>query len=53
MSKFSIEAKQAIIEKVLSKDGRTLREIAESYNPDSAPDFTNKHPSSGLLNSSR
>ncbi len=32
MSKLSTEAKQAIIEKVLSKDGRTIREIAESYN---------------------
>jgi transposase-like protein len=32
MSKISTEAKQAIIEKVLSKDGRTVREIAEAHN---------------------
>lgn len=32
MSKLSTEAKQAIIEKALAKDGRTVKEIAESYN---------------------
>lgn len=32
MSKLSTEAKQAIIEKVLAKDGRTIKEIAETYN---------------------
>ena len=32
MSKLSTEAKQAIIEKVLAKDGRTIKEIAEAYN---------------------
>lgn len=32
MSKISTEAKQTIIEKVLLKDGRTVREIAKSHN---------------------
>lgn len=32
MRKISTEAKQAIIEKVLSKDGRTVKEIAKSHN---------------------
>lgn len=32
MNKISASAKQAIIEKVLAKDGRTLREIAKSHN---------------------
>jgi transposase-like protein len=32
MSKLSAEAKQAIIDKVLAKDGRTVREIAEAHN---------------------
>lgn len=32
MSKLSTEAKQAIVEKVLAKDGRTVREIAEAHN---------------------
>lgn len=32
MSRISTEAKQAIIEKVLSKDGRTVREIAQAHN---------------------
>ena len=32
MSKLSIEAKQAIVEKVLSRDGRTVKEIAETHN---------------------
>jgi hypothetical protein len=31
MSKLSAEAKQAIIDKVLAKDGRTVREIAEAH----------------------
>ena len=32
MSKLSIEAKQAIVEKVLARDGRTVKEIAEAHN---------------------
>lgn len=32
MSKISAAAKQAIVEKVLAKDGRTIKEIAEAYN---------------------
>ncbi len=32
MSKLSTEAKQAIIEKVLARDGRTIKEIAEAHN---------------------
>ena len=31
MSKLSVEAKQAIIDKVLAQDGRTLSEIAEAH----------------------
>lgn len=32
MSKLSTETKQAIVEKVLARDGRTVKEIAESHN---------------------
>jgi len=32
MHKLSAEAKQAIIDKVLARDGRTVREIAELHN---------------------
>ncbi len=32
MSKLSTEAKQAIAEKVLARDGRTVKEIAEAHN---------------------
>ena len=32
MNKISTSAKQAIIEKALAKDGRTLSEIAKSHN---------------------
>lgn len=32
MSKLSTEAKQAIVEKVLARDGRTVKEIAEAHN---------------------
>lgn len=32
MSKLSTEAKQAIVEKVLARDGRTVKEIAEANN---------------------
>ncbi len=32
MSRLSAETKQAIIDKVLARDGRKVREIAELYN---------------------
>jgi len=32
MNKLSTSAKEAIIQKVLAKDGRTMIEIAKSYN---------------------
>ena len=32
MSKLSPEAKQAIVDKVLARDGRTVKEIAEAHN---------------------
>lgn len=55
MSKFSIEAKQAIIEKVLSKDGRTLREIAESYNMgySTLHEWVRKNRNNGIIESGK
>ena len=55
MSKLSTEAKRAIVEKVLARDGRTIREIAEAHNiPYSTlHEWIRKNRNGGIINSEK
>ena len=52
MNKLSTSAKQAIVEKVLAKDGRTVGEIAKAHNVghSTLSKWVKKHRDHGIIN---